>query len=77
MILSASNGWQPKKKEKRQMDTKVKGAPVAVFATRDRVEVWVSSPTGDASDSFTYHIPCRSEEQAQDVAKMWRETWEL
>ena len=59
------------------MDTKIKGAVVGVMQFGTTVEVWVSSPTGDSSDSFTYQIPCLTEEQAQDVARVWRETWGL
>jgi hypothetical protein len=58
-------------------DTNYKGTPVHVQAVRDQVEVWVSSPTGDASDSFTYTIPCLNETQAQNLANIWCETWGL
>lgn len=53
----------------------MKGAPVAVYAQGDSVIVWVASPTGDASDSFQYTIPCVDEQQAETIAEMWRTTW--
>lgn len=56
---------------------RMKGAPVAVEAKDTRVIVWVASPTGDASDSFQYTIPCETEAQAVVIARMWRTTWEL
>jgi hypothetical protein len=55
----------------------MKGSVVACYASGARVEVWVSSPTGDASDSFTYTIPCHNEEQAKVIAEMWRKVWNI
>lgn len=54
---------------------RMKGAPVAVYAKDESVIVWVASPTGDASDSFQYTIPCVNEQQAEVIAEMWRTTW--
>jgi hypothetical protein len=56
---------------------KLKGAVVGVMQFGTTVEVWVSSPTGDSSDSFTYKIPCLNEEQAKVVAEMWQKVWNL
>ena len=58
-------------------NTHTKGTPVHVQVIGDQVEVWVSSPTGDASDSFTYTIPCLNETQAQNLANVWCEAWGL
>ena len=55
----------------------MKGIPKSVFAQGNLVEIWVSSPTGDSSDSFIYSIPCVSPEQAQVIAKTWRDVWAL
>lgn len=40
------------------------------------VEVWVSSPTGDSTDSLILTIPCRDNVQAVQVAKLWADTWD-
>ena len=56
---------------------RMKGAPVAVYAKDKSVIVWVASPTGDASDSFQYTIPCINEQQAEVIAEMWRKTWSI
>lgn len=53
----------------------MKGAVVAVVKCGTSVEVWVASPTGDASDSHIFYIPCLSEEQAQAVTEMWKSAW--
>lgn len=55
----------------------MKGAVVAAYAQGSTVFVWVQSPTGDSSDSFTYRLPCINESQAAVVAEMWRRVWEL
>lgn len=60
----------------RQM-VKMKGIPKAIFAQGNLVEVWVSSPTGDSSDSYIYSIPCLSPEQAEVIAETWRSVWAL
>lgn len=57
---------------------RMKGTPVAIERVWDStVRVWVSSPTGDSSDSFTYDIPCLSESQADTIARQWRKVWGL
>lgn len=40
------------------------------------VELWVSSPTGDSTDSHIFTIPCRDNRQAVQVAKLWSDTWQ-
>jgi hypothetical protein len=54
-----------------------KGSVTACYAQGSKVEVWVSSPTGDSSDVFNYSIPCLSETQAEEVADMWRTAWDI
>lgn len=56
---------------------KMKGIPTAVIAQGNLVEVWVSSPTGDTSDSYIYSIPCVSPEQAKVIAETWQSVWAL
>ena len=48
-----------------------KGLPVASVRIGSAVQLWVSSPTGDSSDSHIFTIPCLSEEQAETVQSMW------
>ena len=55
----------------------MKGIPTAVVARHNLVELWVSSPTGDSSDSYIYSIPCLSPEQAQVIAETWQSVWGL
>lgn len=54
-----------------------KGTVISVVRNLDMVQVWVSSPTGDASDSLIFHLPCSSEGQAKIVAAEWRKAWGL
>lgn len=58
-----------------------KGVVVAAFPVkageRARVEIWVSSPTGDSTDSQIFHISCVNFEQAEAVASLWKEVWKL
>ncbi len=42
-----------------------------------RVDVWVHSPTGDASDSHIFTMPCQSASQAEAIAVNWRKVWGL
>jgi hypothetical protein len=35
---------------------KMKGIPTAVVAQGNLVELWISSPTGDSSESYIYSI---------------------
>ena len=39
------------------------------------VKVWVSSPTGDSSDSHIYDIPCLTISQARTIARQWVSVW--
>jgi len=52
-----------------------KGRVVGVMVLGVTVEVWVSSPTGDSSDSHTFQIPCLDRDQAESIATLWRNTW--
>jgi hypothetical protein len=60
-----------------QTETKTKGTVLAVVRLGTSVEIWVSSPTGDASDSHILYIPCNNRAQAETIAAMWRTTWNL
>ena len=55
----------------------MKGAVIAAYAQGNSVVIWMSSPTGDSSDSFQYHLPCVNESQAEVIAQMWKTTWGL
>ena len=41
------------------------------------VIVWISSPTGDSSDSFIYDIPCMNMTQARTIARQWIGVWNI
>lgn len=58
-------------------EVKMKGTPVGVMVVANQVQVWVSSPTGDSTDSFIYNIPCVNEQQAEVIAETWRKVWGL
>jgi|SanBayMetagenome_1026888.scaffolds.fasta_scaffold106108_1 hypothetical protein len=55
----------------------MKGTPVAVVQAGELVTIWVSSPTGDSSDSHLFTFPCLTEAQAETVAQTWRNAWGL
>lgn len=57
----------------------MKGLPVHVEigAGTMSVNVWVSSPTGDSSDSFIQVIPCLSYEQARQIGMEWAKAFGL
>lgn len=55
----------------------MKGAVIAAYAQGNRVVIWMSSPTGDSSDSFQYNLPCVNESQAEVIAQMWKNAWGL
>jgi len=65
------------------LSTRPKGSVVAAFPVSNdynenhQVEIWISSPTGDSSDSFIYHLPCLSASQAEEVASQWQIRWGL
>jgi hypothetical protein len=54
-----------------------KGTPRHVFRTGDGVEVWMDAPTGDSSDSISLRIPCTSAAEAENLARVWEEAWDL
>jgi hypothetical protein len=58
-----------------EAESTAKGSVLAVMVLGVSVEIWVSSPTGDASDSHILYIPCSTRAQAETVAQMWRKTW--
>jgi hypothetical protein len=58
-------------------EARMKGTVVGVGTMGTYVQVWVASPTGDSSDSFTYDIPCLTESQAQVIAEQWKKVWGL
>lgn len=41
------------------------------------VEVWMDAPTGDSSDVIVVRIPCTSEEETDDLVRVWEEAWNL
>ena len=41
------------------------------------VEVWMDAPTGDSSDVIVLRIPCTSAAEADDLARVWKEAWDL
>ena len=50
----------------------MKGMPTHIgFRGSRTVEVWVLSPTGDATDSQILTIDCLSHEQARSIAFKW------
>ena len=55
----------------------VRAAFTVLRGTTAAVEVWFQSPTGGQSDSTQMHIQCRSIQQADSVAAMWRKAWSL
>lgn len=56
-------------------DLHMKGAVFFVQNIGSTVEVWLSSPTGDVTDSYIHHIPCANEAQAKAVARLWKGVW--
>jgi hypothetical protein len=48
-----------------------KGLPVGAMRVGSNVQLWVSSPTGDSSDSHIYNIPCMDTAQAEAVQSAW------
>jgi len=41
------------------------------------IQVWISAPTGDSSDSIICNIPCKSAIQALNLIELWNERWGL
>ena len=64
-------------KRRFQPITKFKGAVVAAYASRHSVVIWISSPTGDSSDSHQVEIPAHNEAHAKFIAAAWRALWEI
>jgi hypothetical protein len=62
---------------KIDIDTKMRGDVISVVRTGEYVELWMSSPTGDSSDSHTFGMWCSSVGQAKLVASKWRKVWGL
>ena len=60
-----------------EQNVRVKGDLVAAVVVGDRVTLWFASPTGGSSDSHLFDLPCRSEAQAEAVAKRHRDAWGL
>lgn len=52
-----------------------KGTPVALQVVDTTLTVWLSSPTGDSTDSHRFSIPCLTVGQAYALAKVWQDTW--
>ncbi len=64
-------------KRRFQPITKFKGAVVAAYASGHSVVIWISSPTGDSSDSHQVEIPAHNEAHAKFIAAAWRALWEI
>jgi hypothetical protein len=54
---------------------KPKGTPIHIEAFASYLEIWFSSPTGDASDSHIFTIPVREAVDAENLASVWAEAW--
>ena len=59
------------------MKTLKKGDVIHIGRNGTNVDVWISSPTGDKSDSHIFVIPCATVEQAIAVQLSWYDTWNL
>jgi hypothetical protein len=55
----------------------MKGMPTAIVQRGEIVQIWVSSPTGDSSDSQVLEIICANSAQAHIIAQTWIEVWGL
>ena len=49
----------------------MRGLPVACVQHGKWIELWLSSPTGDSSDSHQFPIECQTEQQASDLCATW------
>jgi hypothetical protein len=49
----------------------MKGLPVASVQNGKWVQLWLSSPNGDSSDSKVVDMECLSEQQASDLCATW------
>jgi hypothetical protein len=52
-----------------------KGTPIALQVVDNTLTVWLSSPTGDSTDSHRFTIQCLTVRQAYALAKVWQDTW--
>lgn len=52
-----------------------KGSVIWVQTIGTTVALWITSPTGDVTDSIIHNIKCVNEEQAVAVAKLWKAVW--
>lgn len=50
----------------------MKGLPIHAVAVKDILSIWISSPTGDSSDSYVHNITCHNESQAEALAEAYR-----
>lgn len=55
----------------------MKGTPKQLVRTGNVLTVWVSSPTGDSSDSHLFEIPCVDDAQAEALMTEWLTVWGL
>lgn len=55
----------------------MKGTPIALQVVDNTLTVWLSSPTGDITDSHQFTIPCRDYIQAMFLAKVWQDKWNI
>ena len=53
------------------------GNLTAAFSTGNVVELWFQSPTGDQSDSVIFHLPCKTADQAEQIAAAHRDVWHI
>lgn len=56
---------------------RMKGMPVAIERVDNILIIWVSSPTGDSSDSHLFRMPCVNEAQAEVIMQTWLKVWGL
>lgn len=55
----------------------MKGTPKHIGVTDNIVDIWIASPTGDASDSVITTLICVNNAQAQIIAKTWINAFNL
>jgi len=55
----------------------MKGTPRSVVTNSNIVEIWCSSPTGDASDVSILTLICATSSQADIIAETWLKVWGL
>jgi len=62
---------------KTKQKARVKGECLHIDILGNNVKAWVASPTGDSTDSLIFDIPCLDSVQAEFVANIWKDAWEL